>query len=30
MDKKRREMMERYTPANGRQSGENIQIRIGG
>lgn len=30
MDKKRKEMMERYAPRNGRRNGESIEIRIGG
>ncbi len=30
MAKKRKEMMERYAPRNGRRGEENIQIRIGG
>lgn len=30
MEKKRKEMMERYAPKNGRKGGESIQIRVGG
>ncbi|ARV09366.1 GLPGLI family protein [Winogradskyella sp. PC-19] len=30
MDKKRKEMLERFAPRNGRRSGESIEIRIGG
>ena len=30
MEKKRKEMLERYAPRNGRRNGESIEIRIGG
>ena len=30
MDKKNKEMMERYAPRKGRKGGEGIEIRIGG